>query len=59
SAQAAAKYNAVRLVDRIVNVDPKTKPRMPWIEKFPKLCFVGVLKPCCLTLTGLTHGSVG
>jgi hypothetical protein len=31
AAQIAAKNNAARLVDRLVNADAKTKPRMPWI----------------------------
>jgi hypothetical protein len=31
AAQATATNNTVRLVDRLVNTDPKTKPRMPWI----------------------------
>jgi hypothetical protein len=29
TAQVAAKNNAVRLADRFMNADPKTKPRMP------------------------------
>jgi hypothetical protein len=28
---------------------------MPWIEKFPKLGFVGVLKPCCTTTNDRTR----
>jgi len=31
AAQVAAKNNAVRLDDRFMNTDPKTKPRMPSI----------------------------
>ena len=47
--QATAKNNAVRLLQRLVNTDPKAKPRMPWIQQFSKLSSVGVLKPCCIT----------
>ena len=49
TAQIAAENNAVRLLNRLVNADPKTKPRMPWIKQFPKLGAVGVLKLCCTT----------
>ena len=31
-----------------MNVDPKTKPRMPGVQQFPKFGSVGVLKPCCI-----------
>ncbi|MGA8820179.1 MAG: hypothetical protein WB624_23060, partial [Xanthobacteraceae bacterium] len=53
TAQAAAKYNAIRFVDRIVNADPKPVPRMPGIQDFAKLGSVGVLKPCCTMPTDL------
>src|SRR5262249_59304298 len=33
--------------------DPKTKPRMPWVQQFSKLGSVGVLKLCCTTAIGL------
>ena len=59
TAQITAKNNAVRLLDRLVNADPKTKPRMPSVQQFPKLSSVGVLKPCCTTIPGLTRGSAG
>jgi hypothetical protein len=48
TALATAKNN-VRFVDRFVNSDPKTKPRMPRVQQFPKLGSVGVLKLCCTT----------
>jgi hypothetical protein len=37
TAQAAAKYNPARPVDRCVNADLKTKPRMPSVQQFSKL----------------------
>jgi len=49
TAQATAKNYAVRSLDRRVNADPKTKPRMPWVQQFSKLGSVGVLKLCCTT----------
>ena len=45
------------LVDRLVNADPKTKPRMPRVQQFPKLGPVGVLKPCCTTRCVHTRAS--
>jgi hypothetical protein len=59
AAQITAKNNSVRLLDSFVNADPKSKPRVPWVQQFPKLSSVGVLKPCCTTPTGRTRGSVG
>ena len=47
TAQAAAKNSATRPLDRRVNADPKTEPRMPWVQQFPKLGSVGVLKLSC------------
>ena len=47
TAQITAKNNAVRLVDRLVNANPKTKPGMPSVQQFSNLSSVGVLKPCC------------
>jgi heme A synthase len=52
AAQVAAKNNAVRLADRFMNTDPKTKPRMPSVQDFPKLGSVGVLKLCCTIAAG-------
>ena len=52
TAQAAAKNTVTRPLDRRVNADPKTKPRMPWVQQFSKLGSVGVLKLCCTTLRG-------
>jgi len=49
TAQAAAKNSATRPLDRRVNADPKTEPRMPWVQQFPKLGSVGVLKLSCTT----------
>ncbi len=49
TAQITAKNNTVCPLDRLVNADPKSKPRMPSIQQFLKLGFVGVLKPCCIT----------
>src|SRR6266540_5357580 len=51
TAQAAAKNSATRPLDRRVNADPKTKPRMPWVQQFSKLGSVGVtIRP---------HASIG
>lgn len=49
TAQATAKNRAVRSLDRRVNADPKTEPRMPRVQQFSKLSSVGVLKLCCIT----------
>jgi hypothetical protein len=57
--QAAAKNNAVCLVDRLVDTDTKTKPGMPSVQEFAKLGPVGVLKPCCSTPNDLTRGWTG
>ena len=48
TAQITAKNNAIRPLDRLVNADLKTKPRMPSVQQFPKFGPVGVLKPCCI-----------
>jgi hypothetical protein len=55
TAQIAAENNAVRLLSRLVNADPQTKPWMPWIKQFPKLGNVGVLKLCCTTPSDRIH----
>jgi hypothetical protein len=47
TAQITAENDAVRPLDRLVDADPKSKPRMPWVQQFLKLGSVGVLKPCC------------
>lgn len=52
TAQATAKNSAVRSLNRRVNADPKTEPRMPWVQQFSKLGSVGVLKLCCTTPGG-------
>src|SRR5215211_6442212 len=57
TAQITAISNAVRLLDSCVNADPKTKPWMPWVQQFPKLGSVGVLKSCCTTWSGHTARS--
>jgi hypothetical protein len=49
TAQATAKNNAVRFVNRLVNGNPKSKPRMPRVQQFSNLSSVGVLKPYCIT----------
>jgi hypothetical protein len=49
AAQVAAKNSAIRPLDRRVNADPKTKPGMPWVQRFSRLGSVGVLKLCCIT----------
>jgi len=59
TAQAAAKYYAVRLIDRCVNADPKIKPRMPLVQQFSKLGSVGVLKRCCTTTSDHIRGWAG
>ena len=48
AANRAAENKAIWPLDRHVNVDPKTKPRMPGVQQFPKFGSVGVLKPCCI-----------
>jgi hypothetical protein len=48
--------NGPRL-DRRVNADSKTKPRMPWVQQFSKLGSVGVLKLGCTTRSGPTPQS--
>src|SRR6266567_6262482 len=53
TAQAAAKNSVTRPLDRRVNADSKTKPRMPWVQQFSKLGSVGVLKLSCTTAIGL------
>ena len=57
TAQITAKNNSVRLLDSFVNADPKSKPRMPWVQQFPKLSSVGVPKPCCTTRSDHTARS--
>jgi len=57
TAQATAKNSAVHSLDRRVNADPKTEPRMPLVQQFSKLSSVGVLKLCCTTPSGRTHRS--
>jgi hypothetical protein len=59
TAQITAKNNSVRLLDSFVNADPKSKPRVPWVQQFPKLSSVGVPKPCCTTPTDRTRASTG
>jgi hypothetical protein len=53
--QITAENNAVRLLDRCENADPKTKPRMPPVLQFTKLSSVGVSKPRCTTAAGHTR----
>ena len=55
TAQATAKNSVARPLDRRVNANLKTKPRMPWVQKFSKLGSVGVLKRCCTTGADLTR----
>src|SRR4029453_5370334 len=57
TAQAAAKNSVTRPLDRRVNADSKTKPRMPWVQQFSKLGSVGVLKLSCTTRSGPTPQS--
>jgi hypothetical protein len=57
TAQITAKNNSVRLLDSFVNADPKSKPRVPWVQQFPKLSSVGVPKPCCTTRSNHTARS--
>jgi hypothetical protein len=54
TAQATAKNNAVRFVNRFVNGNPKSKPRMPRVQQFSNLSSVGVLKPYCTIPSGRT-----
>ena len=49
------RSNVVRLLNSFVNTNPKRKPRMPWVQQFPKLSSVGVLKPCCTTQSARIH----
>jgi hypothetical protein len=57
TAQITAKNNAIRPLDRLVNSDLKTKPRMPSVQQFSKLSSVGVLKLCCTTRSDRTRRS--
>jgi hypothetical protein len=50
SVQIAAENDTVRPIDRLMNADSKTRPRVPRIQQFPYLGSVGVLKPCCTIL---------
>ena len=45
----APEHQAARPIDRRVNCDPKTRPRMKAVEQIPKLGPVGVLKSCSIT----------
>jgi hypothetical protein len=55
----ATKNNAGRFVDRLVNSNPKSKPRMPRVQQFSNLSSVGVLKPCCTTAADRTRVLTG
>jgi hypothetical protein len=55
TAKITAKNNSVRPVDRLMNSDLKTKPRMPYVLQFSKLSSVGVLQLCCTTTVGTTR----
>jgi hypothetical protein len=59
TAPITAKNDAVRLLDSLVNADPKTKPWMPWVQHFTKLGSVGVPKCRYTTTSAYTRGSVG
>jgi hypothetical protein len=47
---------AIRLVDRLVEANPKPKPRMPTIQKLAKSRPVGVRNPCCTMTKGHIKG---
>src|SRR5260370_288677 len=51
-AQRATENNTTGLVDRPMDANAKAKPRMPSIQKLTKASPVGVLKPCCTTISG-------
>src|SRR5262245_4604115 len=51
--QVAAKDNAARPLNCLMNADPQAGPWMPRIQQLPKLGTVGVLKFCCTTAIGL------
>jgi hypothetical protein len=55
TAQTAAKNSAVRSLNRRVNADPKTAPRMSRVQQFSKLSSVGVLKLCFTIAAGRTR----
>jgi len=57
--QITAENNPIRLLDRCVDTDPKTKTRMPRVQQFPKLSSVGVSEPRCTTPRGRTRASTG
>src|SRR5207248_7492268 len=50
--QRAAKNDITNLVDRPMNANSATKPRMMLIKNLSKNGPVGVLKRCCTTTTG-------
>ena len=51
-AQRATEINTASLADRPMDANAKAKPRVPSIQKFSKASPVGVLKPCCTTMSG-------
>jgi hypothetical protein len=53
SAQRAAEDDTIRLRDRLVDRNTHPGPWMPPIQKLPENGTVGVLKPCCITASGL------
>ena len=53
SGQSAAKDDAVRTTDRLVDRHSKAKPRMPAIENFTELRPVGVLEYDCTIIGAL------
>jgi hypothetical protein len=57
TAPITAKNDAVRLLDSLVNADPKTKSWMPWVQHFTKLGSVGVPKSLYTMLNAGTRQS--
>jgi hypothetical protein len=51
----ATEINAIRLRSRRMDMNVQAKPRMPPIENFADDGPVGVLKPCCTIVCGLTQ----
>jgi hypothetical protein len=51
----ASKHHSIRLIDRLMNRDRKTRPRMKAVEQFAKPGPVGILKLRCTTRSERTY----
>jgi len=55
--QSAAEKHAIGLLDDRVNPHLVRKPRMMRVQNLTPDGLVGVLKPCCITPSGVTRRS--